>query len=407
MTAHDLRGMSYKEVQQEAKKHGVLANGTKEDIIQRMKNQGFVVEAEVIRDNPETVGEPEQATAEEINSEPEGEGTGQYAMPEGMVIEPPKESKPVIEVLDPPLTPEEEITNWLMEVAEIRIPQRKTGVHLEGSEDAVALAKKKEIAKKIIQLNITKLYATKVKKVAIVGTAMSWQFAPFGDPSWEIWGLNDHWNILPRATRWYESQNEEHCSKTPTSHTPAQVRMDWYKKSPIPVYMPDHYDSAPMSVEYPVEAIQTWLGEVDPEGINYFTSTVSFMMALALYEGFDKIHLFGVDLAVGSEYEKQRPSCEFFCGIAKGLGVELYIPGQSDILKCIDRYGMKKEGHVKRDALMQKLQDRRAYQKSQIEGINRETAQMQDNLQRLAASKFQYEGAMSDVEQTLKVWGMI
>ena len=50
------------------------------------------------------------------------------------------------------------------------------------------------------------------------------------------------------------------------------------------------------------------------------------MIALAIYEDFDIIHVYGVDMAVCGEYEQQRPSCEFFCGIAKGKGIELYIP---------------------------------------------------------------------------------
>jgi len=561
------------------------------------------------------------------------------------------------------LTPKAEIKKWLNEVHDVEIPQRANcGVVNDGVVDEVLLGNVQERAKKAIQLNITKLYKTKVKKVAIVGTAMSYKKAPFDDPTWEIWGLNDHWDMLPRATRWFESQTEEFCNGTKVSHRPDMSRMDYYKKCPIPVYMPDHYDSAPMTVRYPIDEIQAWLSEIDNSGINYFTNTVSFQIALAIYEGFDIIHLYGVDMAVGSEYcinpktkiltkdlryinaedlkigqellgfdeevgkinknrnyrtsivksmnkisrpcfkikledgtelicskehrwlvgngngntwleteklvakgdytdgrcshiikpldlwkddlsydagyiagaldgeghlsqndrknltdvytftmgfaqrdnkmaskfeqvmnerqfkfskfssdncikyhikggrsdllkllgeirpprlfdkleidklggmrtsnrigviekeflgeqtvialetstgtfiaegfashnSKQRPSCEFFCGIAKGLGIELYIPTESDLLKCMERYGMLKEGHSKADAFTAKMRDRKTFQQSQVQKIKNEIAQKQNEIQVLTANQFKYEGSLADIDQTIKVWG--
>jgi len=285
------------------------------------------------------------------------------------------------------------------------VPQREgIGIYNEGGVDDFELERVKETARKIIKENITKLYKEKVKKVAIIGTALSAKFAPYDDPSWEIWGLNDHWNQLPRATRWFESQTMDHCENAPVTHDHSMMRSDWLKKCPIPVYMPDHYESCPQSIEYPIEGIQKWLSEVDPSGVNYFTNTISFEIALAIYEGFDVIHLYGVDMAVGSEYEKQRPSCEFFLGIAKGLGIKTYIPDESDLLKCMERYGMMKEGHGKNDAFSKKMKDRRTYQQSQLSKANQEIAKRQEEIQRLSAVKFKYEGALEDLESVLKVW---
>lgn len=257
------------------------------------------------------------------------------------------------------------------------------------------------IKSKIHEL-ISKLYRTKVKKVAIVGTAYTYRLAPYDDPSWELWGLNDHWNNMPRATRWFEANYESACV-TPVSHKPNINRIDWLRKCPIPVYMEKHYDDVPMSIRYPYEEINDYISHLDPCGRDYFTNSVSFMIALAMYEGFDIIHLYGVDMAVGSEYEHQRPSCEFWVGICKGLGIELYIPEQSDLLKTMAVYGRGR----KQDAFMKKMFDRRAYQQNQVAGIDTMIKQRQDEIQRLAATKFQYQGSLADIEQTLKVWGQI
>ncbi len=293
------------------------------------------------------------------------------------------------------------IRAYLESISDKPIPPRKNiGVKHAGFKDDAALEVVKYKARKIIHENVTKLFKTKVKKVAIVGTAMTFKDAPYGDPSWELWGLNDHWNNMPRATRWFEA-NYEAASKTPVSHSPNMVRLDWLKKCPIPVYMEKHYDDVPMSVRYPYEEINDWVGELDPCGREYFTNSVSYMIALAIYEGFDVIHLYGVDMAVGSEYEMQRPSCEFWIGIAKGQGIKLYIPNQSDLLKCMAPYGRSK----KVEPFIAKLKDRRKFQQDQVKQIDAEINKRQNEIQSLTATKFQYQGAIADTEQTMKVWG--
>lgn len=281
-------------------------------------------------------------------------------------------------------------------------PRKNIGVNFAGFKDDKELTEVIARAREAIRENISKLYKTKVKKVAIVGTAMTHMDAPYSDPSWELWGLNDHWNNMPRATRWFEA-NYDAASVAKVSHKPEITRLDWLKKCPIPVYMEEHYPDVPMSVRYPFDEINDWISEIDPNGRNYFTNSVSFMIALAIYEGFDVIHLYGVDMAVGSEYEKQRPSCEFWLGLAKGRGIKLFIPDQSDLLKCLSVYGRCQ----KLEPFVLKLNDRKKYQLSQVEQINAEINRRQNEIQSLTATKFQYQGAIADVEQTLKVWGQL
>jgi hypothetical protein len=240
------------------------------------------------------------------------------------------------------------------------------------------------------------------KKVAIVGTAMTHKDAPYSDPSWEIWGLNDHWNNMPRYTRWFEANNDA-CRVAPVSHMPEIKRVDWLKKCPVPVYMEEHYDDVPNSVKYPYDEINDMVGATDPCGRDYFTNSVSFMIALAIYEGFDEIHLYGVDMAVGSEYEQQRPSCEFWVGFGKGRGIKFYIPEQSDLIKTLVVYGRSR----KIEPFVLKLNDRKKFQQGQIAKIDAEINKRQNEIQSMSATKFQYMGAIADVEQTLKVWGQL
>jgi hypothetical protein len=68
------------------------------------------------------------------------------------------------------------------------------------------------------------------------------------------------------------------------------------------------------------------------------------MIALAIMLEFDEIHIYGVDMATDVEYHQQRPSVEYFCGVAFGIWkvtgkCRIYVPPQCDLLKTIYQYG--------------------------------------------------------------------
>jgi hypothetical protein len=59
------------------------------------------------------------------------------------------------------------------------------------------------------------------------------------------------------------------------------------------------------------------------------------MVALALYEGFEEIKLFGIDMSVGTEWGIEKPCMEYWIGRAEGMGVELVILMAAIYLKGI------------------------------------------------------------------------
>lgn len=78
---------------------------------------------------------------------------------------------------------------------------------------------------------------------------------------------------------------------------------------------------------------------------DYFNSTVDFALALAIYEGYGQIDLYGVNLANCTEYAQQKPGAEFWLGQAMGRGIKVNIYGLSSLMKTHDGkiygYGMK------------------------------------------------------------------
>jgi hypothetical protein len=170
-------------------------------------------------------------------------------------------------------------------------------------------------------------------KVAIVGSAPSSQaLAPYDDPEWQIWGLNDSHGDLPRWDRWFQIHSRQIIAglKNAEEHTA------WLKAQDKPIYMIDHYPDIPASVKFPKDEIIQRFGR-------YFNNTVSWLIGKALMEGATSIAVYAVDMAAASEYGTQRPSCEYMIGIARGMGVEVIIPEQSELLKCAWLYGFDDE----------------------------------------------------------------
>mgnify|MGYP001162016817 CR=1 FL=1 len=221
--------------------------------------------------------------------------------------------------------------------------------------------------------------ATQPRKIALIGKAPSTvALAPYDDPAWEVWILNTlgHLSEVPRWDRQFELHDLE--------LTKAKEYGDYYQwlsRQTRPVFL---RDSPPAEfkggVQFPLGAILQHFGKY--AGANYLTNTVSLMLALAIYEhetGFpvSDIGLWGIDMAqhglkaaghVGwftSEYARQRPSVEYWIGIAEGRGIRVTVPDQSDILKAACIYGYHttarfKKFQIRRQELTQRIANAQA-----------------------------------------------
>ena len=83
----------------------------------------------------------------------------------------------------------------------------------------------------------------------------------------------------------------------------------------------------------------------------FFTNSIAYMIAYAIYLGFDKISLYGIDLDVDGEYSFERPSVTYWIGFARGLSIEVFIA--SDIDDPLFLYGFEDP-----TALLKRLQAR-------------------------------------------------
>ena len=69
---------------------------------------------------------------------------------------------------------------------------------------------------------------------------------------------------------------------------------------------------------YPLEKI------IKKYGSKYFTNSISYMIAYAMYKGYKEIHIVGVDVEKYSEWVYERPSIAYWCGRAEQKGINVY-----------------------------------------------------------------------------------
>jgi hypothetical protein len=198
------------------------------------------------------------------------------------------------------------------------------------------------------------------KTVYIVGTTAHWSKTPWGQDA-EYWGMNSAYDSqgLERFTRWFEL----HDLKTMYEDYPGQERpehLEWLKQEqPIPVYAWEEEIERlpiPSGVSFPTDKV---LGHFAP--FRYFTNTVTWLVGLAIVEGFTKIGLYGVDMATKKEHRRERPSVEWLLGWAMGAGIKIALPPGCDLLHVSYLYGREQATDVteKVRAYLAELEERR------------------------------------------------
>lgn len=188
-------------------------------------------------------------------------------------------------------------------------------------------------------------------KVALVGGAPTWKAAPFDEHEWRIWAHASCQPLhLPRVDAWFDLHCVDVWRQGKTWYRPAPgepaTYVDWLRSRVVPVWMQDHYPLVPWSVRYPLREIVESFGIVPKDWDvteaqwwdlvkhrGEFTSTVSYMLALALFEGVEELALYGIDFAGNDllhiERTYQRPGAKYWVGVARGMGVPVTIAAGS------------------------------------------------------------------------------
>ena len=216
-----------------------------------------------------------------------------------------------------------------------------------------------------------------LRRVAIIGTAPSWNQCPYQDQSLEIWTLNDGYMVgVPRSTRHYDLHPFHQMTfRTEKTVSPLDVpigaylrpqgHLDWLRTRPMPVYLAQARPDYPSSRTFPIDEILKWFQPHWPyrltrqgtivAGGDYEVSTPSWMLMHALMEGYQEIHVYGIHLATQWEYLQQRPNFEWLLGFAAGRGVRIVLPQSAPICRASYRYAFEPKADIPLQRLEQEI----------------------------------------------------
>ena len=242
-------------------------------------------------------------------------------------------------------------------------------------------------------------------RIAILGSAPSSMYmAPFGNPEYKIWACSPGtYASLARCDaffelhRWQPGEVGKPGSQVPW-FSPEYVQwMAMRDPATCPVWMQEAVPAIPASRQLPVDDL------LSKYGTFFFTSSIAWMIACAIEDileardkGDDSQHtiaLFGVDMAAAEEYGYQRAGCQHFLLLAADLGIDIYVPPESDLLRPMPLYGISEGTHwmIKATARRKELDARLAQAQNNLEGFKREVAFLQ--------------GALDDLNYHTTTWG--
>ncbi len=213
-------------------------------------------------------------------------------------------------------------------------------------------------------------------KIALLGSAPSSKMlAPFNDPKWEIWACSPSNCDLPRCDAFFEI----HGLDTTLKEAQYAEFVKWCAKHPK-IYMQEKRPEYPGALVYPKDEMFKEFGPY------FFTSSLAYMLALAIHQKPEAIGLFGVDMSAGDEYGYQRAGCHYFIQEAERRGIDLVVPFESDILEPPPPYGYREASRM-----WWKMNTRWKELAGQHQGITQQMATLKKQQTLL-------EGAMDDAQ---------
>jgi hypothetical protein len=163
-----------------------------------------------------------------------------------------------------------------------------------------------------------------VKPVIILGKGPSHTFADDLPDDIPVWTVNGEWY------KRHDAMFDMH----PYMDVVTSPRYKEYLEAKYPIYMLERYDDIPTSIEFPLEEMLDFVygnmcrGE---DKIRLMSSSLMYMVALAVWQGFDKIYCYGFEMQTSTEYQYQREGAYGILMWAAAQGVDVVLPPKSGL----------------------------------------------------------------------------
>lgn len=276
-----------------------------------------------------------------------------------------------------------------------------------------------------------------MRTVAFVGFApntLDLLGASQADEIWTmVWGYR--YPQIHRIDRLFEMHPiDMQAQSVKREYAKPRAHYKWLKANKnIPVYMLKDDPNVPLCRRYPIEDAMALTAHWKfGDGSAYsFKSSVDYMWALAVLEGFERVEIYGIEMSSGTEYAYQRESYALWQGFALGRDIAVQQFKPSELLYSPKRYGYDgfqmiyrqdlerlyaqyREKHETHEAKMQYLQGQFATVQELVEGITSDLSvedhnmlvghyrEITERLERERTMTLKYNAAMETVEYLLR-----
>lgn len=214
-----------------------------------------------------------------------------------------------------------------------------------------------------------------MKKLALVGmNPKTRSNAPYDDPDFEIWTLNEayvnpwmkRFDVLFQLhPRWdWERPNNMADPNHPNYIKALSVEGSYIlppERIGKKIVMQDHNEDVPGCVVLPIARMT----EFCYYGIPYFTSTFAHMLVYAFLGDYTDIQIFGFEMESDTEYAHQRACAEYWIGYGRAMGIKIEAPGANILQGVHYAFGSNWQGYrtrldLRKNHLMQQLQQAEA-----------------------------------------------
>lgn len=185
-------------------------------------------------------------------------------------------------------------------------------------------------------------------RVAIVGDAVTTRhLAPFDDGSWQVWAQGAAHAHVKRADVYFELHGPALVKRDKEPRAMQRVgetlgtRTFYYNDATIDAGIWDADAWTCEAIAFPFRTLLEWAP------LPYFTSSIAWLVAYAIYLGAEEIGLWGVEMDEREEYFHQRACVNFWLGAAMARGIKITLPPGCVIMARPFLYGLEDEENAK------------------------------------------------------------
>jgi hypothetical protein len=171
------------------------------------------------------------------------------------------------------------------------------------------------------------------KSVALYGFAPSTREGVWRSQADEVWSIVWAYKYeMPRLDRiieihpiWMQARSQK------PEYVKAREHWEWLmQNTTIPVYMTEQRAEVPRCIEYPLPGVQSLVPQARRRSV--FSSSFDFLIGLAVYEGYERIEVYGFEMGSDTEYRYQREGAAYWIGYCDAHKIELILPANTALL---------------------------------------------------------------------------